>query len=158
VIISTISAGIVAVIATIFWSWKKRRDLRFEAERQRQQHRIAEEFEQAKRQQELQERRDRLSRERDGFAEGATGATRCQELAQLWENFLAWMEMNDLQHLPKNQTMFVTRRDWNINLRKSEPVHLQLLANEMVGLIRNSGSTLTRPRQGPTKVQRCQLQ
>jgi hypothetical protein len=39
VITSTISAGIVAVIATIFWNWEKRRDLRFEADKQRQQHR-----------------------------------------------------------------------------------------------------------------------
>ena len=41
VIASTLSAGIVATIATVTWRWNKRRDLKHEEEKQRQQQRIA---------------------------------------------------------------------------------------------------------------------
>jgi type VI protein secretion system component VasK len=44
VIASTISAAIIAIIATFTWRWKRNRDLRFEEDKQRQQQRLAEEF------------------------------------------------------------------------------------------------------------------
>lgn len=43
------SAAIIAVIATLTWRWKRKRDLKLEEDKQHQQWRIAEEFEKKKR-------------------------------------------------------------------------------------------------------------
>jgi hypothetical protein len=68
VIASTRSAGIVALIATVAWRWKRIRDLQFEADKQRQQASISRELERAA---ELERRnilRNRLVSERNALA------------------------------------------------------------------------------------------
>jgi hypothetical protein len=138
VIISAFSAGVVALIGLSAWRVKLWQELRADERRQRQHHRIAQELEQVSRSQELHALRERLSRERDGFVETATASKSCQDLAQSWDNFLAWMEKYDMQHLPGNQAMLTTHANWSNGLRGATRPNLRVNVDEMVGLIRNT--------------------
>ena len=81
VITSTISAGLVAVIAIVFWNWKKKRDLRFEADKQRQQHRINEEIDVETRRRVARERVASLRKDVEIFATRAETVTNAFQLA-----------------------------------------------------------------------------
>jgi hypothetical protein len=103
VITSTISAGIVAVIATIFWNWKKTRDLRFEADKQRQSLSIAEEIEAAKRREAARQNRQRLAKEMEILATQAETASP-EVLIDCWERYARWVDTSPLNILPRNLT------------------------------------------------------
>jgi hypothetical protein len=131
IITSTISAAIIAGIATLTWRWKRRRDLKFEADKIDQQSLKADE----RVRQEARERGERLTYEKDGFAVSATSLTSGLELAELWTNFLDWLQKNELQHLPTNQTMFATHRNFSAGLRHGTAPNVANYANQIARLI-----------------------
>jgi hypothetical protein len=63
VITSTLSAFIIAVITTFTWGFKRKRDLKLEADKQRQQHRLALELAAEQLTNEAAERRARVRQE-----------------------------------------------------------------------------------------------
>lgn len=95
VLAATLSAGIVAGIGTLAWRWNKRRDLKHEEEKQRQQHRVAEELERASRDREIQETRDRAQRVIQGFV----NATATEEPSELAVRFFKWLRQEKLVEL-----------------------------------------------------------
>jgi hypothetical protein len=138
VIISTISAGIVAVIAIIFWNWKKRRDLRFEADKLRLQHSFTEEAGAESRRQAARERRDRLGRERDIFAAQATQMTSGIQLAELVERYYRWLESSNIDHLPRNLKTLSENPHWAQGLRGATIPNIRLMGAEVDKLIRET--------------------
>ncbi|MGA3027618.1 MAG: hypothetical protein ABSF98_22890 [Bryobacteraceae bacterium] len=101
---STISAAIIAVIATFTWRWKRNRDLRFEEDKQRQQQRLEAEFaKNEKLRAASQERHNRLTQERDYFVFALHGADPPSRINEIWAAYWEWMERNELNNLPANR-------------------------------------------------------
>jgi len=124
IIASTISAGIVAGIATAAWRWNKRRDLRHEEQKQHQQNRIAAEFAEQRRVLDEQARQRRLAEELSIFiTQGKeipskhAGMQGLICLADLWDTYLAWLKENKLEHLPSNLAILNEYREWSRGLR-----------------------------------------
>jgi len=138
VIASTISAGIVAGIATATWRWNKRRDLKHEEAKQRQQHGIAAEFANQERQQEAQERLAGLIEERKNLATAAQRAGNHEELAELWERYVAWMESRHLQNLLRNATTLARNPLWSRGLRAATARDLDHNKRTMEQIIRET--------------------
>src|ERR1035437_5995309 len=84
---STISAIIIAGIATLTWKLKRRRDLRLEEDKQRQHNRIALELEREKRVADRRALVKRLARERDDWVAVIAGATGSNRLQDGWERY-----------------------------------------------------------------------
>ena len=105
VVASTISALIIAVIATSTWKFKRRRDLQLEEGKQRQQHRIAEEIKIEDQKKERREYIQRRARERDGCVAAFAGATDVGRLQAEWDQYLKWLTLNGIVHLPGNQAI-----------------------------------------------------
>jgi hypothetical protein len=106
VLTSTISAAIIALIATLTWHWKRKRDLKHEADKQRQQFAIAEELDKQKRSEADAERIARLRQELQPLAlqfPSAGTAGDAQLLQDAWDTWVAWLEKNELQYLPGNR-------------------------------------------------------
>ena len=68
VITSTISAGIIAIIATLAWRWKRKRDLRHEEDKQRQHDRISIELEAQRSEAATRAWRQKLPMERESLS------------------------------------------------------------------------------------------
>lgn len=103
---STISASIIAGIATLTWSWKLRRDLRHEEAKQRQQHRIAQQLAEEDDTRKARNRESGLRLELeclvDKFREaGSCGNARL--LQDAWDDWLKWLLNRGLLYLPANQ-------------------------------------------------------
>jgi hypothetical protein len=83
VVASTITAAIIAGIATLTWRYKRKRDLELEDAKQRQHDRVALELEHEKRKRDYRERIKRLAKERDDFVaalESSANPVRIQEM------------------------------------------------------------------------------
>jgi hypothetical protein len=103
---NTISAGIVALIATWTWRWKRGRDLKYEEDKQRQQHAIAEELAEKRRLKENLSRVSRLQRELEALVEkfaNAGSPGNAEQLQKAWDTWAAWLEKNELNYLPANR-------------------------------------------------------
>ena len=85
----------VGFIGLLFWKAKLRLDLRADEKKQRQQHRITEEFEKEKRRQDARDRHERLKRERDKFDE-AVAALSNPGQETLWNEYRRWLKTNGL--------------------------------------------------------------
>jgi hypothetical protein len=106
VLTSTLSAGIVALIATWFWRWKRSRDLKFEADKQHQQHAIAEDLAHKKHTVEELARRSLLSQELEALLETFTNAGspgNPDRVQDAWDVWTAWLKKNQLEYLPDNR-------------------------------------------------------
>jgi hypothetical protein len=106
IVINTISAGIIALIATLAWRWKRKRDLKHEEDKQRQQHRIAEEFAREQHSKANVERRLGLERELESLVAKIANAGSVgngEHLQIAWNGWRAWLTKNELQYLPRNQ-------------------------------------------------------
>jgi hypothetical protein len=103
IVASTISALIIALIATLTWKFKRGRDLRLEADKQRQQSRIAQELEREKRRADHRDFVRRLAAERDSFASAISAATDLGRLQEEWVRYLRWLTENRLNNIPHNQ-------------------------------------------------------
>jgi len=125
---------IVGSIGLLFWKVKLYLDLRADRAMRRQQHRMEDEREQNRNTQRLQHLRHELG----GFIARAASARSCEELGQLWTNYLEWLEANELQHLPQNQITFSTHRHWSEGLRRSPFVNLPQLSKEVADLMQNT--------------------
>src|SRR5579884_358573 len=100
VVISSVSGLILAAIATLTWRWKRRRDIKLEEDKQRQQHRIAQEFAQ----QEQRERGIQLKRERDALIQKVLDTQgNAQQLQKAWDAWETWLRKNGLEYLPGNR-------------------------------------------------------
>jgi hypothetical protein len=126
VITSTLSAGVIAVIATITWSWKRNRDLRFEAEKQRQAYSIAKEFDnQTKLIDDLQLGHKHKT-ELGHLIAAIEVAFNSEDREQLWLNWqllTGWIHINKFPHSPLS--LNVLRHDTRINdLRTDRPTEM----------------------------------
>ncbi len=103
VVASTISAAIIAGIATLTWKYKRRRDLHLEEAKQRQQYRIAGEMKAEDQRAERREYIKRLGRELDDFVRAMAGATDGERIDDVWYRYGLWLEQNEITLLPGNQ-------------------------------------------------------
>jgi hypothetical protein len=108
VVTSTLSAAIVALIATGTWGWKRSRDLKFEADKQRQQHAIAEDLANKQRADEEVARQSLLRQEleallRDFANAGSPGSP--DHLQDAWDAWVTWLKNNKLEYLPDNRNV-----------------------------------------------------
>ena len=105
VITSALSAGTVAVIAIVFWNWKKARDLRFEADKQRQNKRITDEFAEQERRRTVSAYHARLTEERRNWALKMAEAPDFPQIQDNWSSYWYWLITNSLDHLPGNRAI-----------------------------------------------------
>ena len=102
VITSTLSAGIIAVIATLTWRWKRKRDLKHEEDKQRQHDRISVELEAERADTDRRAWRQKLPMEREDHAVAAEGAASYPQLVRCWVNYVVWLRSKRLSELPGN--------------------------------------------------------
>jgi hypothetical protein len=138
VIASTISAGIVAGIATAAWRWNKRRDLRHEDAKQRQQHRIAEELAEQTRRTEDRARHQRLSAQRATFADAMAKPIRQVEAAELWDQYLTWCRTDQLDLLPRNLSVLNGYSQMSSGLRGMDDLNFASAKAQLVKVIRET--------------------
>jgi hypothetical protein len=136
--VGVITSVLIAGIGLLFWRVKLWLDLQAEERKQRQQYRVAAEFEQARRQQEVREQHQRLVRQRENFAKAAASATTQLALAAIWESFIEWLRSNELQHLPANVAALSTHPRWSEGVRGSSDANFPGERTEMVRVIRNT--------------------
>jgi hypothetical protein len=117
VITSTISAGIIAFIATLAWRWKRKRDLRHEEDKQRQHDRIANQIESEKRKQAAHEEREQMKAAIEMLASRVETAQTAAYVAEYWENYLKFLIVNRLDLLPGNLRTISERAAWGHALR-----------------------------------------
>ena len=130
IIASTVSAAIIALIATLTWRWKRQRDLRFEEDKQRQQQRLKEEFEENERSRAAKATHDRLAHSREEYAL-AMGYDDRRRAIETWEAYRQWMQAEGLDLLPANSKIpadpFI-----------SQPPDLAQFFQELADLIRST--------------------
>ena len=140
VVTSTLSAAIVALIATWTWHWKRNRDLKFEADKQRQQHAIAEELAHTKRADEESARQSILRQEleallRDFESAGSPGnPDRVQDAWDTWGN---WLKKHQLEYLPDNRKIFNKWAVYNFRQANSQQTASQF-ASQLIGDIKET--------------------
>jgi len=105
VVASTITAAIIAGIATLTWRYKRKRDLELEDAKQRQHDRVALELEHEKRKRDYRERIKRLAKERDDFVAALESSANPVRIQELWDDYLRWLYSNKLQSLLGNQVI-----------------------------------------------------
>jgi hypothetical protein len=106
VVASTISASIIALIATWTWGFKRKRDLRLEADKQLQHHRIEQELETHEANELALRARDARERELTALVksfEAASGEGSAVRLHEAWDMWLKWLYSHNLEYRPKNQ-------------------------------------------------------
>jgi hypothetical protein len=103
IITSTVSAAIVAVIATAAWRVKLWLDLKNDEAKQRQQHRIKQELEAPEHKMAEVARVTRLQAELKPLVEHLKAAANGPDLQIAWDRYADWLRGNDLQYLPDNQ-------------------------------------------------------
>jgi chromatin segregation and condensation protein Rec8/ScpA/Scc1 (kleisin family) len=117
ILANSVSAAIIAVIATLTWRWKIRRDLSFEEDKQRQQDRVTRELERQKRRDEHRERVKTLSEDRDRFVSAILSVPSVDRLQTEWDRYLKWLTLNGLVNLPANQSIL------NVHANYSNKLH-----------------------------------
>jgi hypothetical protein len=118
--VGVVTSVIVAIIGLCFWRLKLLLDLRADAEKQWQQHDIASKWQFMKDYKAAHQRNDRLCKEREDLAIAVTRAGTNNELAAIWDNYVKWLDANDLQNLPRNLTILTQRPRWAEGLRGSQ--------------------------------------
>ncbi len=134
VVTSTLSAAVVALIATWTWHWKRTRDLKYEADKQHQQHAIAEELAQQKCAAETFARQSRLSQElqailRPFASAGSPGNP--DRVQDAWDNWVTWLKQNQLEYLPDNQKIINEWAGYNFRQLNSQQTASQF-ANKLI--------------------------
>ena len=106
VIASSITAAIIAIIATFTWRWKRNRDLHFEEDKQRQHQRLADEFAKQERQRVAGEQHDALSQQRENLAAAMLEAEADSILIkEVWWNYVLWVKSILLNYLAGNKNI-----------------------------------------------------
>jgi hypothetical protein len=108
IVASTISAFIIAVIATLTWGFKRRRDLELEEDKLRQKNRLELEFAKQKQTEDDSNRLRQLEKVRDDFASAAASAPTPKGLQDVWDRYLRWLHDKGLLSLRKNQEIVDT--------------------------------------------------
>jgi hypothetical protein len=124
--VGVITSVLIAGVGLLFWRFKLRLDLRADERRQRQQHRIAEEIEAAKRREAKRELRDRLRVEMDLLAAQAEAAADAFQLARCWETYLQWLLENQLNLLRGNLKTVNERAAWGPAIRDTATRNTEL--------------------------------
>jgi hypothetical protein len=131
ILASTISALIIAGIATLTWRFKRKRDLKLEADKQLQHEEIALKLERERRRTDQRDRVKRLARERDEFAAAVAGAPIGRILDQGVRGYYEWMNNEGLTNLPGNQRILAALANLDVNLRFVDALNLPGFAKSL---------------------------
>ena len=146
VLTSTISAAIIAIIATLTWHWKRKRDLKHEADKKHQHVAIVEKLDKQKRYEADTERIAQLRQELEQLAlQFASAGNRPGGVLLLhgaWDTWVAWLQKNELQYLPGNRKILdqwaSLAQDWDLSLSVSEPQDVTRWAGNLTQQVRET--------------------
>jgi hypothetical protein len=150
VIASTITAGIVALIATLTWKRKRRLDLEFEMDKIRQVDKHNDENTEKGE----DKRISRLKGELGPLAEGVEIAGRSGDPKQCtaaWEAYTNWLATNKLEFIPHNRSLL---NQWaDISRETTDSSKALAWANQMASKVKQTqltGDEATRASAGAT--------
>jgi hypothetical protein len=103
VVASTISAAVIAAIATVTWRYKRKRDLQLEEDKQRQHARIESELALESQERQNREHLKHLKTELADFVAAMKGAASQAQLNELWRRYNVWLLNNGVNLREGNQ-------------------------------------------------------
>lgn len=133
VIASTISAAIIAFIATATWRWKRSRDLKFEEDKQRQQNRVVRDLAEETRRVEAAALHEKLKADTAEFIASMARAHTSQEIASEWERYVSRLQSNDLMKYAGNRK--IVNEVIPYNLRGLSDANVAVFANNLRDLM-----------------------